>query len=261
MPDEVTQEEGVEAIESMEPSTFEELASQLMNGDGQEEEADQDDGEDDGLTEPSPEEGEGDLEEKRASPESKTTYTTDQLETAVEGLEDQLDVARAEGDVERVKELRGHLRTVNRALKDQLAREAEQSKTAEREQAEINEHLKSVFDETKTLVPELLEEGSAIREAAIAEYKARPGFYDQMGALGDIVAAALVVLRTQKGQAPAKGKKTADIIDGLDKAAKSAMRKPSSSSPKSGRPVNVEELSSEEFNRLAQELERGAAVG
>lgn len=216
-----------------------------------------------------------------------TDSQTDELNTALQGLDDstlsskeidwsaeltsalsKYDRAEEIGNTEEMGRQAQRIYNAKRVIKAIRAevvarteRKVTQNKEQEQEATTLKTELDTMVNVIKELAPEMLVEGSELWKAGKAEYDAHPAMMKRMGPAGELVAAALAVVKNPHlvGAKSAKEVRKS-VLDQIDKGFGKALKTGGAAAPSTGRTMDLNvgtREGMEAFNKVVEQIKGG----
>lgn len=172
---------------------------------------------------------------------AKLTDWQDELAAArakYERAEENGDTAKLELAQQRITHAKRVLSALNEETQARQERKAQQAEEARSEASTINEELVDMYEAVNEVFPDFQDPESELWKAGNDEFNKHPKLMARMGPAGELVAAALAIVRNPK-LAPGKGNAAArrDVLSKIDKGLSKALAG-GAASPSTGRTVD-----------------------
>lgn len=160
---------------------------------------------------------------------------------------------------QRVLNAKRHVAAFRKEILDRGRRETAAHEDAKREFTAVQAEIESMQDSVSEAFPDFTDQNSALWKAGNDEYLGHPELMKRLGPLGEIVAAALAVVKHPELVKRDTKNARREVIGSLEKSVKAALST-GASAPSVQRPVNIDVSSGEglqAFNAMIDKIKGG----
>lgn len=190
---------------------------------------------------------------------TERTYTRDELLTMKVDWTEVLAEGKGSGETEKVQQAKGQLLLIEKELEKQATQARDEAaKVKVEEDAAIND-LVHLYEEGLSYAPELNDRDSDFWKAAKAVYDKHTHGMKRLGGVGDLLAAAIVVLRERKNGTTSEAKARKDMANELETKVETALLKGSGGATTKPK-LNVDTMSKADIEAIAEKLKSGQPI-